>query len=340
MRPVAFSDLDGWTDDDHAAAFRSYLRSCRVAVHRNAVCAAALALGDRVDRPTARDFFEAHFQPHAHQCGTPGFVTGYYEPLVRGARTRSDRFNVPVYRRPEDLITRAIDTERALFNDRVTGFRATADGEAPYFTRAEIEGGALEARRLELLYLDDWIELFFMQVQGSGLVQLDDGRRLRLSFAGKNGHPFTSIARVLIERGEIEPNEIDMERVKAWLRADIERGRALMQENRSYVFFRLLGDKEGGESPLGAKGVALTPRRSLAIDPAYAPLGCPIYLVAEDLLTENERRFAGLMIGQDVGSAIRGPQRGDIFWGTGDGAGAFAGTTRHAATFFFLLPKR
>ena len=177
-----------------------------------------------------------------------------------------------------------------------------------------------------------------MQVQGSGLVHLDDGSQVRLSYAGKNGYPYTSIGRLLIERGEMTPDEIDMAKVKAWLRADPERGRALMAENQSYVFFRTLGEEEAREGPLGAGGVPLTPGRSLAIDTEYQVLGTAIFVTAPDLQAPDGQSFRRLMIGQDVGSAIRGPERGDIFWGTGEGAGAIAGRTRHAATFHVLLP--
>jgi len=292
-----------------------------------------------VDRGAAREFFETYFEPHAIEGGTSGFVTGYYEPEVTGARARDARFSVPVYGRPDDLVTVASETERARFNDRITGFRNTDEGRVPYFTRAEIEAGALQGRGLELLYLDDTIELFYMQVQGSCLVHLNDGSQVRLTYAGKNGHPYTSIGRLLVARGELAADDIDMDKVKTWLQAGQARGRALMQENRSYAFFRELGEEEGREGPLGAEGVALTPRRSLAVDTEYTSLGTPVFVVAPGV-ESVEGPFRRLMIAQDVGSAIRGPQRGDIFWGTGEAAGAIAGHTRHTATFHLLLPKR
>jgi membrane-bound lytic murein transglycosylase A len=339
LTPVDFAVLDGWADDDHAAAFRAYLRSCRAGQRADAACHAACALGNAIDGATARNFFEMHFVPHAVDAKEPGLVTGYYEPEVQGARTRDARFGVPVYGRPEDLITLTAESERGRYNDRVTGFRETAGGRVPYYTRAGIENGALEDRGLEILYLDDWIALFYMQVQGSGLVHLDGGGCVRLTYAGKNGHPYTSIGKVLIERGELSPDEIDMDKVQAWLRADPERGLRLMQENRSYVFFRALSEEEGRDGPLGADGVKLTPGRSLAIDTAYHALGIPVFVTAPDLEAPDGQPFRRLTIGQDVGSAIRGPQRGDIFWGTGTEAGAIAGRTRHAARFHVLLPK-
>jgi membrane-bound lytic murein transglycosylase A len=339
LAPLAFDAIEGWQEDELAAAFRAYLKSCRKLPRHDAAYAAAIALGDDADGETARAFFERYFVPHAVEGGTPGFVTGYYEPEVRGARAPHGRFTVPVYGLPDDLVVLAADTARAQYNHWITAMRDTEDGAVPYYTRAEIWAGALQGRALELLYLDDPVELFYMQVQGSGLVHLDDGSNVRLTYAGKNGHPYTSIGRVLIERGDMTPDDIDMDKVKAWLRADPERGRTLMQENKSYVFFRALDAEEGRDGPLGARGVPLTPGRSLAVDSEYIPLGTPVFVTAPALETPDGRPFRRLMAGQDVGSAIRGPERGDIFWGTGEGAGAIAGKTRHAAKFHVFLPK-
>lgn len=334
---VGFAELDGWAEDDHAAAFRASLNSCHVAP--SAARAAALALGDGVDAPTAREFFESYFEPHVLEADEAGFVTGYYEPEVQGAYRRDERFAIPVYGRPDDLITLGAESERARFNNRISGMRETADGQVPYHTRAEIDAGALSGQGLELLYLDDAVELFYMQVQGSGLVHLDDGRCVRLTYAGKNGHPYTSIGKCLVERGEMSLDEIDMEKVKAWLRADPARGHALMAENQSYIFFRKLDAEQGCDGPLGVEGRPLTAGRSLAVDTAHHALGTPIFVTAPGLQTPEGSPFRRLMIGQDVGSAIGGIQRGDIFWGTGEAAGAIAGRTRHQAHFIVLLPK-
>ena len=338
LSPTRFADLQGWAEDDHAAAFRALLRSC-AADPTSPHAADALALGAHASANAARAFFEDRFLPHLiADSARPGFVTGYYEPEIEGSYAREGPFQVPVYRRPPDLITLAPETERARFNDRITGFRQTAQGQVPYYTRAEIWDGALSESGLELLYLKDRVELFYMQVQGSGRVHLKDGGAVRLGYAGKNGYPYTSIGRLLIERGAIAPDAMSMAAVKAWLRADEARGRALMEENRSYVFFRELDAEEGRDGPRGAQGAALTPGRSLAVDTAYHRLGLPVFVTADDLVTEGQP-FRRLMIAQDVGSAIRGPERGDIFWGTGEGAGAIAGSTRHAARFSILLPK-
>jgi membrane-bound lytic murein transglycosylase A len=338
LRPTRFADLEGWAQDDHAAAFRALLRSC--AADPEAPHAAdARALGPGASADAARAFFEDRFLPHTiADSGRPGFVTGYYEPEIEGSYEHGGPYQVPVYRRPEDLITLAPETERARFNDRITGFRETASGQVPYYTRAEIWEGALSGRGLELLYVKDRVELFYMQVQGSGRVKLKDGGAVRLTYGGKNGYPYTSIGRLLIERGAIPADGMSMAAVKAWLKCDEARGRALMEENRSYVFFRELDAEEGRDGPCGAQGVALTPGRSLAVDTAYHRLGLPVFVMADDFMTEGEP-FRRLMVAQDVGSAIRGPERGDIFFGTGEGAGAIAGGTRHAARFAVLLPK-
>ena len=344
--PLSFDVLGGWEDDDHLAAFRAFLKSCEQDAVEDLKVATfpreeALALGADISKDEARGFFETHFTPRCRYDTRldDGFVTGYYEPEVRGARERSAQYSVPVYGRPDDLVMLSDDLYRAADNDRVSARRDCGYELEDYFTRAQIENGALEGRGLEVLYLEDWVEAFFMHVQGSGRVQLEDGTQVRLSYDGKNGHPYTSIARQLVDRREILPKDIDMEKVKAWLRADPERGRALMQENQSYIFFRELSAEEGRHGPLGAEGVPLTAGRSLAVDPIYTPLGCPVYLIADDLPSERGPEFARLMIAQDVGSAIRGPERGDIFWGTGEAAGAIAGTTRHLAIFIHLLPK-
>jgi membrane-bound lytic murein transglycosylase A len=336
FRPVTFAGLRGWSQDDHAAAFRTLLASCRKRPKSNAACADALALGNGADRKAARAFFEAHFIPHAVvHGGRKGLVTGYYEPEVNGSRKRGGKYQVPVYARPDDLITLKPDTERARWNSEITGSIAGAPKQRPYYTRAEIDAGALEGRGLELLWLDDPVELFFMQIQGSGRVRLTDGSMVRLGYAGKNGHSYTSIGKRLLKMGERGPDRLTMDGIKEWLRADPKRGRALMHENKSYVFFIAFD----GDGPVGAHGVVLTPGRSLAVDTAYHALGAPVYVTAPDLEPDGVP-FRRLMVAQDVGSAIRGPERGDIYFGSGDGAGAIAGRTKHAAKFYVLLPKQ
>jgi membrane-bound lytic murein transglycosylase A len=342
--PIAFAEIEGWLDDDQSAAFLALLRSCNrtKAVREAQPCADALALAAKgaVGRDQARLFFETHYTPYrVLNAVAPGKVTGYYEPEVEGSRVRSDKFSVPVYARPADLDQRMPDELRAQNNDKITATRKTPDGNAPYFTRQEIEQGALKGRGLEILYLADPVELFFMQVQGSGRIRLPDGSRVRLGYAGKNGHPYTSIGKALVALGQGSPKSMSMQGIKDWLHADKERGQRLMWQNKSYVFFTELTGDAGADGPLGAQGVALTPGRSIAVDPAYNALGLPIFVEAAELTKPDGKPFRRLMIAQDVGSAIKGPQRADIFWGSGDQAGAIAGTTLAPATFIVLKPN-
>ncbi len=340
LKPVSFAEIEGWAGDDHAAAFAALLKSCgKKSARDEPACQEALGLGEKVDRAAARRFFETHYVPHRVEGVPPGLVTGYYEPEVSGSRERSGKFQVPVYGRPDDIVQVKPDLLRAFYNDQRSVMRKDGEQLVPYYTRAEIEAGALAGRGLELLYLDDPVELFFMQIQGSGRVRLTDGTWVRLGYAAKNGHSYTSIGKRLLERGEKPPQGLTMQGLKSWLRADPARGRALMHENASYVFFRELPRAEADKGPVGAQGVPLTPGRSLAVDASYHVLGTPVFVTAPDLAVEGTP-FRRLMIAQDVGSAIKGPQRGDIFFGTGDAAGAIAGTTKEPARFYILLPKR
>jgi membrane-bound lytic murein transglycosylase A len=340
LTPISFVDIEGWAKDDHAASFAVLLKSCRKNSAGNSACKAALRLGDKVSRRAARYFFETHYTPYRVDEEQPGLVTGYYEPEVNGSRERTTEFQVPVYGRPDDLVQVKPDVFRALFNDTFSVMRRKGEELVPYYTRAEIDAGALEGKGLELLYLDDPVELFFMQIQGSGRVRLTDGTWVRLGYAAKNGRSYTSIGKLLAERGEKPPQGLTMDGLKSWLRADPARGRKLMHANKSYVFFRELPAAQANEGPVGAQGVTLTPGRSLAVDRAYHAFGTPIFVTAPDLMTPEGEPFRRLMIAQDVGSAIRGKERGDIYFGSGAEAGAIAGTTKEAARFYVLLPKR
>lgn len=354
---IEFSDLPHWRDDDAAAAMRAFVRSARQVIGRSPpmpaawngdacdlseVCRAALARSIRsVRQGEARAFFEHHFEPYrvVEQDGG-SLLTGYFEPVLHGARTRTERFRVPVYRRPPDLVTVVPDDLRGQPGVGLTHMRKRADGMLDaYFTRAEIESGALAGGGLELCWLEDPVDAFFLQVQGSGLVLLEGGGRVRLTYDGKNGHPYTSVGRHLIERGEIEARAMSLDRLGAYLRADVVRGRAAMQANASFVFFRAIVEDEGA----GARGVLdaqLTPGRSLAVDASVHPLGAPVFVDAPTLRHVRSRRpFRRLMIAQDVGSAIRGRQRGDIFIGSGRRAGGIAGAIKHPCRFFVLLPR-
>lgn len=316
LEPVGFTDLPGWREDDPAGALSAFRHGCArgTSTGLRAACAAA-ARHDGAPRA----FFETHFRPYRVDPGggRRGFLTGYFEPEIAGARRPGAAFSAPLYRRPADLGARV-----------------------PYPTRAEIEAGALAGRGLELVYLADRIEAFFVHVQGSARVRLDDGAVMRVGFDGKNGHPYVAIGRVLIEAGEIAPEEMTAARLRAWLKANPERADAVMRRNPSFIFFREIRGHDASLGPLGAQGVGLTPLRSLAVDRAFHAYGTPVWITAE-LPGEDgaPTAFRRLMIAQDTGSAITGAARGDIFFGSGAAAGELAGRIRHAGDFHVLLPR-
>jgi membrane-bound lytic murein transglycosylase A len=354
FEPVPFSELPGWEGDDQLAAFRAFLRSAPalggsadVASGAGAddaplVAVARRAVADQDDirtRDQARAFFERHFAPHrvVHD-GAGGLLTGYYEPVLAGARAPEGPFRIPVYRRPPDLENLVREEERGARADGLTHARRTADGLAPYPTRAEIEEGALSGQGLELVWMADPVDTFFMHIQGSGRIRFPDGRTIRIAYDGKNGHPYTSVGRVLIDAGHFTPEEMTLAALKTWLAADPVRGRETMRENRSFVFFRELANEADG--PLGARGIPLSDGRSLAVDTGFHALGTPVYVSAPTLSPwDGAPGFERLMIAQDVGSAIRGPERGDIYFGSGDEAGRLAGATKHPGCFFVLRPR-
>ncbi len=353
--PTTFAALPGWDEDDHAAAFAAFQSTCGVMLERAeglggsgghpestagmpAIWRAARDRGSRrVRRAEARQFFEHFFVPHRlHHASPHGLLTGYYEPVIEGSRTCTERFAWPLYRRPPDLENVVAETDRGRPDVVLTHMRRTPAGLEPYPTRAEIEAGALAGQGLELIWLADPVDAFFAHVQGSVRIRLPDGALVGLTYDGKNGHPYTSIGRVVIERGGIDAAAMTLERLGAWLRADTARGREVMQRNASFVFFR----EANGASALGALGTPLVPGRSLAVDPAHTALGLPVFVMSRTLRHWGRRSpFQRLMLAHDVGSAIRGPERGDIYFGSGEAAGRRAGQTRHAGRFFVLLPK-
>jgi peptidoglycan lytic transglycosylase A len=356
-QPLAFSQIPGWDGDDHAAAFKAFLKSCekvlaagreRAAGDKGQVppqglveaCTAASRLSPRLGKELAKSFFERHFVANALQHpGPQGLLTGYYEPMLEGSRTAQGPFQTPVYRRPPDLVNLVEETQRAQAGLALTHARRTAAGIEPYATRAEIDGGALKGKGLELVYLADPVELFFMQIQGSGRVKLTDGTVIRLHYDGKNGHPYSSIGRYLIEKGLLAADKVSMGALSNWLKADPERAKKVMWHNASYVFFRELQGTEASAAR-GAMNSPLIPGRSLAVDTAYHVLGSPIFVRGSNMThVDKSGTFNRLMIAQDVGSAIKGPERGDIYFGSGAAAGRLAGVTKHAAKFIVLLPK-
>jgi membrane-bound lytic murein transglycosylase A len=355
-KPVAFAELPGWEQDDHLAAFKAFLKSCeRVMVTArertaesksqppppalvNACSEASRLAGQIKAKEAARAFFEANFTPSAvAHTGPQGMLTGYYEPLLQGSRTAHGPYKTPIYKRPPDLVNLIDETQRGAVGKALTHARKTEKGLEPFPTRSEIEQGALAGQGLELVYFADAVDVFFMHIQGSGRVKLTDGTTIRVHYDGKNGHPYSSIGRYLIEKAMLAADKVSMGYLAKWLRADPERGKQVMWQNASFIFFRELSGKEAG-APMGAMNVALTPWRSLAVDPGHHALGTPIF-VSAPTLAPKAAPFNRLMVAQDVGSAIKGPERGDIYFGSGAAAGKLAGTTKHAGKFFVLVPK-
>lgn len=292
------------------------------------ICAAAAALEAAGDG--ARLFFETWFRPWeaANNGRSEGLFTGYYEPELRGARIAGGAYTTPLLRRPSDLVMVELGLFRPAWRgERIAG-RVVEGRLKPYESRAEIEKGALDRLHLGFLWVDDPVDAFFLQIQGSGRIRLEDGTLLRVGYDGQNGHPYVPIGRLLVERNALPKDGVSMQAIRAWIKDHPEEGKVLMTENPSYVFFREMK----GEGPVGAQGVVLTAGRSLAVDREFVPLGVPIYLDAgEDL-----RR---MVVAQDTGGAIRGPVRGDLFWGAGADAEARAGTMKARGRYFLLLPK-
>ena len=353
LAPLSFADLPGWTADPVAQAVPALARSCARfktlpadrTVGPDGVAGrisdwqlpcARLADLPPGDDGAARRFFETHFSPYAAgNNGTrEGLFTGYYEAELEGSRRPDPAYPVPLYRRPPDLVM----VDLGEFAERWKGERTAGrvvDGRLkPYEDRAAIVGGALAGKGLELLWVKDPIAAFFLQIQGSGRVRLAGGSEMRVGYAGQNGHKYVAIGKELIDRGALKREEVSLQTIRAWLLANPDQAAAVMNVNPSYVFFQPLT----GDGPNGAQGVALTPGRSLAVDSKFMPYGVPVWLDAEDPL-DGRQRLRRLLVAQDTGGAIRGPVRGDVFWGHGPQAEQAAGVMKSRGSYVLLLPK-
>lgn len=303
---LEFSDLPGWADDDQNAALSVFQVSCETLKDPDwaPICDLAQTATD------GRAFFELFFRPVLIEDGEPMLFTGYFEPELRGSRYRSPAYPYPVYRKPPEL------------------------NSGPWLTRREIEeGDSLMGRGLEIAYVDDPVDLFFLQIQGSGRIKLDDGTTVRVGYGGSNGRPYSSVGQKLIERQVFEPHQVSAQVIRNWVRQNPGPGRALLQENDSYVFFREVSEVPSHLGPLGALNKSITKLRSIAVDPAWVGLGTPVWIEKQGRDPLNR-----LMIAQDTGSAIKGAQRADIFYGTGGEAGRAAGRVRDGGRMVQLLP--
>lgn len=351
---LAPTAIEGWQDDDHRIVFGLFAQGCQAqpplrsgvaipAKLQHACDAAArLAAAGPVDRDDARRFFEERFDFWRIRAGETGrgFMTGYFEPVFEGSLTRSETYPTPLYGRPADLVTLQPGDPRGGLDPELSSARRTADGLEPYPDRTAIETGALDGQNLEILWMRDPVDRFVLQVQGSGRIRLPDGAVTRVAYAGRNGHAYTSLGRVLSQRENIPPAQMTMDRLVARLKADAAFARELIRQNRSFVFFARRDDLPAGSGPIGGAGLALTPLRSIAVDRSVWPYGIPAWI--DGRLPDGqggEEPFRRLTIAQDTGSAILGPARIDLFVGSGEAAGYRAGLIRHGFAFTVLWPR-
>ena len=337
--PVSWSEVEGWQEDDPTLVLDALLNSCtplRLRPQWQTACAEAATLVSR-SGDDVRTFFERRFIPHRVQKpdgDAVGLATGYYVPDLRGSRQPSPDFPYPLYRRPDDLLV--IDLREVypeLGSYRLRG-RLDQQRVRPYWDRAVIDGAGRPLAGQELCWVDDPVELFFLQIQGSGRILFEDGSRVMVNYAEQNGHPYRSIGKWLLDRGVMTRDQMSMQNIKAWARANLDLVGELLGQNPSYVFFREL--PVDVDSPPGALGVPLTPERSVAVDPRYTPLGAPVFLATT--WPNSDRPLYRLMMAQDTGGAIKGPVRADFFWGLGAAAGIQAGQMKQPLRMWVLLP--
>jgi len=348
--PVAIESLPGWSDDALAEALPAWRRSCQrlmampparslgpgagVAADWQPLCADVAALTDG-DTPALRGFLEQHFVALLVDGGeaAPGLFTGYFEPILEAASVKSETYGEPIYALPRDHVSvRLGDFDPALQGKAIVG-RVESGRLVPYHERGDIDAGAVSDDAEILFWARDPLDVFILQVQGSGIVELPDGTRERIGFAGHNGHAYGSLGRWLIAEGELQPNRAAWEDIRAWLEANPEKARSALAVNPRFIFFRKLD----GDGPLGAAGVPLTPERSMAVDTDYVPLNVPVWLDIEH--PDGQARLQRLMLAQDVGSAIKGVVRGDFYWGTGRAALDKAGRMKSTGRYYMLVPK-
>lgn len=356
-----FGALADWRSADPRGAFSAFIGSCRRLIARGdsdafggvaaygtvgdwrSACSAALQLKP-ASADAARAFFETWFAPaQASNRGEPiGLFTGYYEPELNGSRKATRHYHTPLYTRPADLVSVDLGAFRPTYKgERIAG-RVDEGKLVPYATRADIVGAGLKGRSKAIAYVDDAAEAFFLQVQGSGRVRFKSGEVIRVAYDGQNGHPYTAIGRILIDRGEVKREEMSMQRIRSWLEANPSKADALMNENASYVFFKELPIADPALGADGAQGVPLTPEASLAVDLRFHGLGAPMWVDGSAPAADAaaaDGSFRRLLIAQDTGGAIRGPVRGDVYWGAGAGPESVAGRMAHRGRLFVLLPK-
>ncbi len=356
--PVVWTDLDGWDNDDHAAAFAAFLASCRTLDKRHrqdreltAIPAALQEICERarraipLDEAGARKFFEDNFRPvRINRLGAAnGFLTGYYEPIIDGSRVPTGAFTAPLYRRPPNLVVsgwRRLGKDAFPSKGVLVGRRVGRRKIVPYYTRAEIEDGALDGWHLEICYLHDQVDVLFAQIQGSARIRLEDGTILRVNYDSHNGWAYTPIGRILVDDKVMTKDQVSMQSIGAWMEANPDQAKEVRRQNKAYVFFRIT-DLSTEDEAVGGEGVELVPGRSIAIDRALHAYGTPFFIEAALPIANQkaETKFDRLVIAQDTGSAIVGPARADIYFGAGNEAARIAGRIKNAGEFIMLIPR-
>jgi membrane-bound lytic murein transglycosylase A len=354
--PVAWSDISGWNEDDHLAAYKAFRVSCMSIAEQQGPVSDPKALGTSLREPCraakalnitdgvkAKAFFEENFRAlRISRLGEDaGFVTGYYEPVIDGSRTQTDVYNVPVYRRPSNLFVRGFKQSAVSLPNKGQVFRKIGRRKlVPYYDRGEIEDGAIAGRGLEICWLKSQTDLLFSQIQGSARVHLEDGSTIRINYDAHNGYPYTAVGRILIDRGIIPKEQMSMQRIREWMDQNPDGAKELRRANRAYVFFREVNLSDKDEA-VGAQGVPLTPGRSIAVDKGLHVYGTPFFIEGELPIDSEQSKtpFRRLMVAQDTGSAITGPARADIYYGAGVDAGRVSGRFRHNMRFVILVPK-
>lgn len=341
-QPISWTELPGWRDDSLAQSWPALLNSCQKMPARDArwseLCADA-TLFPGPDDDTARAFFETRFVAHevsGNNGAAEGLITGYYEPLLHGSLVRTGRFRYPLYGRPDDLVVVDLgglypELQGKRYRGRLNGNRVV-----PYYSRAEISHGRRPPDNSILAWVDDSVALFFLEIQGSGRIQLPDGKTQHVGYADQNGHPYVAIGRTLADSGAMKLEEATMPAIRAWLKANPDQAQAVLNSNPSYVFFMLR--ESGASGPFGALNVPLLPERSIAVDPAFIPLGSPVWFDTSLPGNGEARPYRRLVFAQDTGGAIRGPVRADLFLGFGERAERVAGTMRQRGKLYVLLP--
>ncbi|MDH5480031.1 MAG: MltA domain-containing protein [Nitrosomonas sp.] len=338
--PAKWSALTGWLDDDLLPAWETFLQSCTVLAKQplwQETCSLAASI-KQVNNSTLRNFFEAYFVPHQiidNKGSDEGLITGYYEPLLQGSRTPSERFRFPLYSAPDELLV--IDLSDIYPELKDLRLRGRLDGRkvVPYYSRGDIMNNPEKLSGHELVWVDNEVELFFLQIQGSGRIKLGDGEILKVGYADQNGYPYNSIGRILVEQDELPLEKASMQGIKQWGQQNPDKLNNLLQQNARYVFFRELPADLSG--PIGALGVPLTAGRSIAIDPRSIPQGAPVFLATT--WPNTDKPLNRLMVAQDVGGAIKGGIRADFFWGFGEEAGEQAGKMKQKVKMWVLMPQ-